>query len=116
MKNKTNIEDLKKSAQLESEGTYILNTYEYKVKHKHINNIAYKIGLVVNKYTVLTYTLIGIISCIAIKLNANLIALFSLLLITLFLLNKSHSYYLKETVRVKESKIILVRNRFCKKK
>lgn len=115
MKNKINIEDLKKLGQLESESAYILNVYEYTVKYKHIKNIACKIGLVVNKYALLTYTLIGIISCIAIKLNTNLIALFSLLLITLFLLDKSHKFYLKESMLRDNHKITIVRNRFSKK-
>lgn len=113
---KISSEDLRKSDELEREGAVILSVYKDKVRHRHIKNIAYRIGLMVNRYALLTYTLVGIFNVILVELNTNLAIVYSLLLTTLFLLDKCHKFYLKETVRVREPKITIARNRFSKLK
>lgn len=113
---KINSDDFKKLGLLESESAYILDVYEHKVRYKHLKNIAYKLGLIVNKYTLLTYILVGVINVLLIEFNTNLTVLFSLLLITLFALDKSHKFYLRETIRTSDSKITIARNRYSKLK
>lgn len=116
MKNETNIEYLRKIGQLEHESSYILAVYEDKVKYRHLKNIAYKIGSMISKYTLPIYAFIGIVSILLLEFNFNAVVLISLLLITLFLLDKCHQLYIKETKRIIESKITLVKNRFSKSK
>lgn len=118
MKNKINIEDLKKTGQLESESAYILDICEDNAKYSHLKNIAYKIGLWVNQHAEKIYSFIGIINILlvifSINSNVSLCILFCSLSIILFVLERCHKFYLKENLRIIESEIGLARNRFSK--
>lgn len=64
-----------------------------------LRNIMYVIGLMVNKFTLLIYVFVGIFNVILVEFDTDLDFVFSLLLITLFLLDRCHKFYLREYLR-----------------
>lgn len=66
------------------------------MNNKILRKITYGIGFIVNKFTLLTYISVGIINVILVEKNTDLTIVFSSLLLTLFILDRCHRFYLRE--------------------